>query len=98
MDDSAFQGASVQEAFSKLTPADQKEIVQMVQQESQKAQVQGAIHDLTDVCWKKCIASNKISGGKLSSSEQSCTENCVGRFMDTSYAVLAHLDKLRSSQ
>lgn len=57
-----------------------------------------AIHDLTDVCWKKCIGTGGISGGKLKGNEESCIKNCTGRFMDTSYAVLQHLEKLRASQ
>ncbi|KAI9832508.1 MAG: hypothetical protein M1819_004297 [Sarea resinae] len=81
--------------LSKLSARDQQELQQFVVNESQKARIQGSVHALTEVCWKKCTAANKISGGNLSSAEESCTANCVDRFMDANLSVLKHLEKLR---
>lgn len=53
-----------------------------------------AVHNLTDICWTKCITGG-ISSGKLSSKEETCTQNCVERFLDANVAVLNHLEKLR---
>lgn len=53
-----------------------------------------AIHNLTDTCWTKCITGG-ISGGKLSSKEETCTQNCVERFLDANTAVLKHLEQMR---
>ncbi len=55
-----------------------------------------AVHNLTDICWKKCIT-GKISGSKLSSGEETCTQNCVERFLDSNMAVLKHLEAMKSS-
>lgn len=52
------------------------------------------VHHLTDACWKKCITS-RITAGRLDSSEESCAQNCVERWMDTNLAVLKHLEVLR---
>ena len=55
-----------------------------------------AVHNLTDICWKKCVT-GKISGGKLSGSEESCTQNCVERYLDSNLAVLKHLEQMKGS-
>lgn len=54
-----------------------------------------AIHDLTNMCFKKCITS-KISAGKLDKYEEPCMENCVNRFLDTSGMVLKHMETMRT--
>jgi len=56
-----------------------------------------AVHELTEMCFKKCITGS-ISSGKLASKEESCMSNCVNRFMDSNLAVLQHLEKLRAQQ
>ena len=53
-----------------------------------------AVHSITDVCWKKCIT-GKISGGKLDRSEESCTQNCVDRFMDGNLLILKRLGAMQ---
>jgi len=53
-----------------------------------------AVHNLTDTCWKKCVT-GKISSGKLERGEESCTQNCVERFLDANDAVLRHLGAMR---
>ena len=53
-----------------------------------------AVHNLTDVCWKKCITGN-IKSGQLDKNEITCTENCVQRFLDTNESILGHLQKLQ---
>ena len=54
-----------------------------------------AVHNLTDICWTKCVASNKVSGGALTGAEESCTRNCVDRFLDANVSVLRHLEMMR---
>ena len=53
-----------------------------------------AVHSITDVCWKKCIT-GKISGGSLDRNEQSCTQNCVDRFMDGNLLILKRLGAMQ---
>ncbi|OJD10704.1 hypothetical protein AJ78_08364 [Emergomyces pasteurianus Ep9510] len=78
----------------KLNEADRREVQQFVATEAQKAALQSNVHQLTDMCWKKCVT-GKVSGGTLDRNEESCAQNCVDRWIDTSTAVLKHLDKLR---
>lgn len=56
-----------------------------------------AVHNLTDVCWKKCITGG-IKSGKLDKGEESCAQNCVDRFLDANFTVIKHLDSLRGQQ
>jgi import inner membrane translocase subunit TIM8 len=46
------------------------------------------------MCFKKCITGS-IKQGKLDSGEESCVQNCVGRFMDSNMLTLRHLEKMR---
>ncbi|RKF65595.1 Mitochondrial import inner membrane translocase subunit TIM8 [Golovinomyces cichoracearum] len=82
--------------FSKLTDKDKKELQQFIASEEQKAIIQSSIHNLTDVCWKKCITGT-IRNGKLDNTEETCAQNCVERFMDSKFCFLKHLEKLRQS-
>ncbi|ESZ92286.1 putative metal ion transporter C27B12.12c [Sclerotinia borealis F-4128] len=81
--------------LSKLSDRDKQELQQFIVNETQKTQIQQAVHSLTDVCWKKCITGN-IRSGKLDKGEESCAMNCVDRFLDSSQVVLTHLNTLRA--
>ncbi|KAL9577895.1 MAG: hypothetical protein Q9212_006074 [Teloschistes hypoglaucus] len=80
--------------ISRLSDADKRDLQQQISNEMQKAKLQESIHNLTDTCWTKCITGG-ISGGKLSSKEETCTQNCVERFLDANTAVLKHLEQMR---
>ncbi|EMC96963.1 hypothetical protein BAUCODRAFT_68970 [Baudoinia panamericana UAMH 10762] len=80
-----------------LNDRDKQELQQFVQSESQKAQIQSAIHSLTDMCFKKCVT-GRVASGKLDRYEEPCMQNCVDRYMDANMLVLRHLDQLRASQ
>ncbi|MCJ1300098.1 Mitochondrial import inner membrane translocase subunit tim8 [Hypocenomyce scalaris] len=82
--------------LSKLSAGDKQELQQFIVNESQKSRIQQSVHGLTDICWTKCVT-GKISSGKLERTEESCTQNCVDRFMDANMTVLKHLENLRSS-
>lgn len=55
------------------------------------------IHDLTEMCFKKCITGS-ISSGKLAGKEESCMTNCVNRLFDSNLVILKHLESLRQQQ
>lgn len=55
------------------------------------------IHSITERCFTRCVTGS-LSGGKLTSKEEGCMQNCVERFMDTNLAVLKHLETLRAGQ
>ncbi|RAL62301.1 hypothetical protein DID88_004867 [Monilinia fructigena] len=80
--------------LSKLSDKDKQELQQFIVNETQKARIQQSVHSLTDVCWKKCVTGS-IRSGKLEGAERSCTENCVERFLDSSMAVIEHLNRMR---
>ncbi|OJD30062.1 mitochondrial import inner membrane translocase subunit tim8 protein [Diplodia corticola] len=82
--------------LTKLSDRDKQELQQFVVNESQKARIQGSIHSLTDICFRKCVAS-KISSGKLDKYEEPCMQNCVDRFLDANGVVLKQLETLRTS-
>jgi len=63
----------------------------------QKIEIQKKVHDLTDMCFKKCITGS-ISAGKLASKEEGCMANCVNRMFDTNLVILKHLEALRQQQ
>ncbi|EGP84934.1 unnamed protein product [Zymoseptoria tritici ST99CH_1A5] len=86
--------AEAAEGLKNLSVRDRQELQQFVAQETQKAQIQSAVHMLTDKCFKKCITS-KITSGALDRSEEPCMRNCVDRFMDASGAVIRHLEQMR---
>lgn len=56
-------------------------------------------HELTAICWKKCVAGNTSSSalrsGALDKGEQGCLANCVDRFMDANLATMRHLASMR---
>lgn len=58
--------------------------------------VLAAVHNLTDVCFKKCVTAN-ISSARLERQEESCGRNCVERFLDANLSVVKHLESLRAS-
>ncbi|KAI9225270.1 MAG: Tim10/DDP family zinc finger-domain-containing protein [Piptocephalis tieghemiana] len=75
---------------SNLTASDQAELRSFLEGESQKARVQEAIHTFTEMCTEKCLPGKP--GTKLSSGEEACLVNCVGRFLDTSMFIMKKLN------
>ncbi|KAI4095509.1 MAG: hypothetical protein LQ339_007196 [Xanthoria mediterranea] len=80
--------------LSKLSDFDKRDLQQQISNEMQKAKIQESIHNLTDICWTKCITGG-ISSGKMSGKEESCAANCVERFLEANTAVLKHLERMR---
>ncbi|KAF2238478.1 hypothetical protein EV356DRAFT_528941 [Viridothelium virens] len=93
--DSLVSGSSLPVDPSKLSDNDKKEIQQFVVNETQKARIQQSIHSLTDMCFRKCITS-RISSGSLDRNEESCTQNCVDRYMDANHTILKKLEEMRT--
>jgi import inner membrane translocase subunit TIM8 len=85
------------EDINRLSDREKRELQIYLQGESQKAQVQKQIHELTEMCFKKCITGS-ISSGKLAGKEESCMTNCVNRLFDSNLVILKHLEALRQQQ
>ncbi|KAF2490346.1 hypothetical protein BU16DRAFT_494294 [Lophium mytilinum] len=80
--------------LAKLSERDKQELTQFVQNESQKARIQSAIHNLTDTCFRKCVTS-KIASRELDKYEQPCMQNCVDRWMDANNVIMKELQALQ---
>lgn len=80
--------------LSSLTDRDKQELRQFIQNEQQRTRIQAQSHDLTEMCFKKCVTGT-IKNSKLDSSEESCLTNCVDRFMDVSMLSVKHLQSMR---
>ncbi|XP_055621730.1 mitochondrial import inner membrane translocase subunit Tim8 [Toxorhynchites rutilus septentrionalis] len=57
------------------------ELQDFLMAEKQKAQLSAQIHEFNDICWDKCVDK---PGSKLDSRTETCLNNCVDRFIDTS--------------
>ncbi len=55
-----------------------------------------AVHNLTDICWTKCV-SGSFKSGQLDKNEDACARNCVDRFLDVNSLVIQHLSDMNSS-
>ncbi|RPD63107.1 hypothetical protein L226DRAFT_564494 [Lentinus tigrinus ALCF2SS1-7] len=76
-----------------LDSVSQKELQQFIETEQAHARVQSQVHNLTSLCWDKCVGS--ISSG-FSGKEQSCLANCVDRFFDTSSFLVRKVEEKRA--
>ncbi|KAH8702632.1 putative magnesium and cobalt transport protein and translocase of inner mitochondrial membrane [Talaromyces proteolyticus] len=80
--------------INKLSATDRQELNLFLANETQKSNIQQTVHQLSEICWKKCVT-GRITSNRLDSSEESCTQNCVDRWMDSNLAILKHLETLR---
>lgn len=80
--------------IDRLSDSDKRDLQQSINNEMQKAKIQESVHELTDICWKKCVTGS-ISSSSLDSKEEPCIQNCVERFLDANEAVLKHLSAMR---
>ncbi|KAL2134226.1 hypothetical protein VTI74DRAFT_731 [Chaetomium olivicolor] len=83
-----------QSDLEKLNEKDKAELRQFFANEEQRARIQSQTHELTALCFKKCVTST-IRNGALDKGEQSCLANCVDRFMDANLATMRHLASMR---
>ena len=76
---------------AEFDEASQRELAKFLEGENARMRLHQSIHQFTDLCWEKCIT--KISGNRLSSSEETCIVNCVERFVDTSLYIVKKLEE-----
>ena len=67
------------------------ELQGFIQMETQRAQFQGQVHKLTDLCWDQCLDKPR---DKLDSRTETCMSNCVERFIDTSLSIATRFQKI----
>ncbi|KAF5312684.1 hypothetical protein D9619_003044 [Psilocybe cf. subviscida] len=95
---SYFHGSSRQRilldtVMDKFDEATQKELSTFLNQEQARAKMNSSIHELTGVCWTKCVTGTP--GRSFSRTESNCLANCVDRFFDASlYMVKEVQDKV----
>ncbi|XP_072292185.1 mitochondrial import inner membrane translocase subunit Tim8 A [Eucyclogobius newberryi] len=68
---------------------------QFIEIESQKQRFQQLVHQMTEVCWEKCVDK---PGPKLDSRTEVCFVNCVERFIDTSQFILNRLEQTQRTR
>lgn len=61
---------------SKVSP----ELREFIVNEQIKAQIQQQIRKFNSICFDRCIDK---PGSKLESKQETCLENCVGRYLDS---------------
>ncbi|XP_070614426.1 mitochondrial import inner membrane translocase subunit Tim8 A [Erythrolamprus reginae] len=66
-----------------------------IEVESQKQRFQQLVHQMTELCWEKCMDK---PGPKLDSRAETCFVNCVERFIDTSQFILNRLEQTQKSK
>ena len=72
------------EALKNLSPQQQQEIIQQVQQQVALANMQELLQKVTDKCFKKCITS---PGSSMSSSDNKCVSLCMDRSVKCIYSL-----------
>ncbi|KAL3044582.1 hypothetical protein OYC64_012970 [Pagothenia borchgrevinki] len=66
------------------------QLQRFIESETQKQRFQQLVHQMTGVCWDKCMDK---PGPKLDSRTEMCFVNCVERFIDTSNFILNRLEQ-----
>ncbi|KAG1773123.1 Tim10/DDP family zinc finger-domain-containing protein [Suillus occidentalis] len=80
----------------KFDEATQKELTTFLEREQAQARVNSTVHNLTSMCWDKCVTGTP--GSRFARGEESCLLNCVDRFMDTSLFIIKTIEGQRSQQ
>nr|GAT49780.1 predicted protein [Mycena chlorophos] len=78
---------------SKLDEATQKELAAFLERQQAEARVQSTIHNLSMMCWDKCVTSTPST--RFSRSEEACLANCVDRFLDSSMHLVRRIEEQR---
>ncbi|XP_040298754.1 mitochondrial import inner membrane translocase subunit Tim8 A [Bufo bufo] len=73
-----------------MAAAADPELQSFIEAETQKQRFQGLVHQLTELCWEKCM---EKPGPKLDARSEGCFVNCVERFIDTSQFILNRLEQ-----
>ncbi|KAG2077093.1 hypothetical protein BDR04DRAFT_1067637 [Suillus decipiens] len=80
----------------KFDEATQKELTTFLEREQAQARINSTVHNLTSMCWDKCITGTP--GSRFARGEESCLLNCVDRFLDTSLFIIKTIEGQRSQQ
>ncbi|KAF9068014.1 Tim10/DDP family zinc finger-domain-containing protein [Rhodocollybia butyracea] len=73
--------------------ATQKELATFLEKEQTQAKIHSTIHNFTTMCWDKCITGTPST--RFSRSEESCLNNCVNRFLDSSIFLVKQIQERR---
>uniref|UniRef100_A0A6I8R8M1 Mitochondrial import inner membrane translocase subunit n=1 Tax=Xenopus tropicalis TaxID=8364 RepID=A0A6I8R8M1_XENTR len=71
------------------------ELQRFIEAETQKQRFQTLVHQLTELCWEKCM---EKPGPKMDARSEGCFVNCVERFIDTSQFILNRLEQTQKSR
>lgn len=79
--------------MDQLSSNEQKEMQKFVEQETGRLKMQSAISDFTSQCFTKCL-SNTGMKDKLSTPDERCLGNCVGRYLDVNIHIIKNLNAI----
>jgi mitochondrial import inner membrane translocase subunit TIM8 len=70
------------------------ELQRFIELQSQQAQLAAQAMQFADLCWEKCVEKpgNKTIGNGSDSKVDSCLQNCVERFLDSTEFILRRLE------
>lgn len=74
-----------------LSTKEQAEMRSFIESETGRLKMQTAISEFTDKCFSKCL-SNTGMKDQLTSTDQSCLRNCVGRYLDVNIHIIKNLN------
>merc|ERR1712192_194290 len=89
---SSFDGESL-DSGSKLQfgAGENASMEETIGAAQQQMQVMQQLHKTTEMCWDLCVGTPSSS---LSSREETCLNNCVGRFIDTTLLITNRFSQL----
>ncbi|KAG8933565.1 Mitochondrial import inner membrane translocase subunit tim8 [Tulasnella sp. 419] len=84
------------DGFDKFDDATKKELEAFLTQQQALAGFQQSVQKHTEMCWTKCVTGSIST--RFSRGEESCLQNCVDRFLDSSLFIVKKLDEARGGQ
>lgn len=80
--------------MENLSATEQKDMKQFIESETGRLKMQSAISEFTDKCFGKCLSPGNMSRDRLSSSDERCLSNCVGRWLDVNIHIIKNLNAI----
>ncbi|PHH59662.1 hypothetical protein CDD81_2785 [Ophiocordyceps australis] len=92
-DPSRLEARNVESSLENLSSSDAAELRQYMSLEEKRAAFLAQTHNLTQLCWKKCITGG-VKSGDIDRTERTCLSNCVDRFFDIQASIVTQLNAL----
>jgi len=77
----------------KFDEKTQKELAEFLETQQAQARMSSQVLNFTAQCWDKCVTGTPST--RFSRSEETCLNNCVDRFLDTSLFMVKQIEEKR---